>query len=1611
MNDSFESPSHLERRIQAGLADASDSSLSAPGFGRRAKSESLSFQTDEGSDDGRMTQVSYNPSTHRMLDDLSTFDSGRTPTSRRRTGGPSLANALASSKEANTQQQQRQSTNQPWAAHHDEQEEDSLADLSASQTQIRAADHSVDLSKSATAFDDQPTTSTHIQQQEDDRRQAPAPVNSTPHRANASQRSQTLSFYSQRSGATTAAEPTGKMSLARRAAEMAARETTKSGRQEFGQSGNSVVSTGAMSSAVKNGATEPSQHSLSVNTIEEARSPDQSQDDASNQRQDEVDESRQSVDDSVMRTREIQPRGAPRDDTMASSVASSSRSPARRSRTTPASERNSIASSSRIADVRTSPSRRARSSTVRSADDSVPAATSPAAARAARQTTQPTPSPAAASFRVRQSIMATPKPKVGADRMQSYLLSAIKDPMRNQQIQRSVKAQRIKAQRVPIDQIQSESSSPSSQQQSTATSPMPAMTPYGRMDRLGRPMTIGAGRTPLPFKPSGLANQVAASETSSVSDRSSTYDLMTPARGWDRMSEPGAPEGNVPSTVNRVDPQKLARQVSKMNEVLSDENHSLKEEVESMRRQLNIALREKENLAKQVGRREGAQSPSSIPLPPSPIPGADGDEELEDAYEKIAELERHKEELNDMLDDLEERYEELERENQDLADGKDTGKQDEEGNQTSKTELRAELKEVLSELADVDEALQQSEAERERLQGAFDEAKEFAMEEVSKSEDARDQAVKESEKLRRQIDTLETTVKTLREERKQSNADQPDLEDLREQIDQLQDQLAQARDDLEQADMEHQQEREELEAALQERDADLAAMEEDRAALDEQLKEADRLKDELDRQTIAVTEKENEILTLNRQMQSSHADGDKVSELESALATSRRDLASAQAKVSGMLSQSEHQKQLQIKTDEIAELTRQRKELAGRLEDYKQQASSLSYSFNAKDAAPGSVSSAGLKTPAAKGVHKTLLNLQTPIRTPRSPGGMLSPASWLNEATIGNESVVLHVQELQRLLDEANAKIDEKLAEMDKQGMSHLTLTKRLLEAHHRIEELEGELNALMASKDQDWHDLAQKIKEIKCTACRKTFDASKQIKMVQTSSSKSSKAFAKSVRSTERDAALAQLIDRMPVLTARLAEMGEENRALKDAGQRLNSEVGKATRGKDVKETARNLQKATQSEVQRARAAIVDLDSELRAERRRLPDLARESQVFGDLSSAAERDLARTEYRLRAIETELRRKVSEHDRLQRDLMEQSSSAGLNNGELPVQLQVLQAQIRQTTMEVEHLREDKKAVLETRTELHNQFRMASGKYQSIQAELATTRQTVEAHQTQLQSQTAKIEELHRKLQSQHQDVRRLTGDRDRLHAQREGILKDVSTLESDLQRVRLESLHFGQDLERLRKERDEQTRRAQEARETSLSITNEAQETIEGLKRKLECARKMIREVELQDLRGNPDTTALKEKHMAECKGLIVHIRYLKTKFMRESDLREDLCFQKRYLLQILGGMDKSEGETLKFLADLEQSRLAGTRRNRTAPGRSSGGSKFRKVAFAVLATSKMMLMARRWQETKQVKKALVGAHAAAKKRRMLEGGEALPKQIGSDDSIGDETVKPIRMW
>lgn len=57
--------------------------------------------------------------------------------------------------------------------------------------------------------------------------------------------------------------------------------------------------------------------------------------------------------------------------------------------------------------------------------------------------------------------------------------------------------------------------------------------------------------------------------------------------------------------------------------------------------------------------------------------------------------------------------------------------------------------------------------------------------------------------------------------------------------------------------------------------------------------------------------------------------------------------------------------------------------------------------------------------------------------------------------------------------------------------------------------------------------------------------------------------------------------------------------------------------------------------------------------------------------------------------------------------------------------------------------------------------------------------------------------------------------------------------------------------------------------------------------------------------RDDNQLSKLKIQHNKECKGLIVQIRYLKAKFTRESLFREDLTYQKHYLLVLLQQFEK----------------------------------------------------------------------------------------------------------
>lgn len=57
--------------------------------------------------------------------------------------------------------------------------------------------------------------------------------------------------------------------------------------------------------------------------------------------------------------------------------------------------------------------------------------------------------------------------------------------------------------------------------------------------------------------------------------------------------------------------------------------------------------------------------------------------------------------------------------------------------------------------------------------------------------------------------------------------------------------------------------------------------------------------------------------------------------------------------------------------------------------------------------------------------------------------------------------------------------------------------------------------------------------------------------------------------------------------------------------------------------------------------------------------------------------------------------------------------------------------------------------------------------------------------------------------------------------------------------------------------------------------------------------------------RDQSQLAELKLKHNKECKGLFIRIRYLNAKFARETTFREDLKYQKNYLLALLAQSER----------------------------------------------------------------------------------------------------------
>ncbi|SPO32179.1 related to Cingulin [Ustilago trichophora] len=1244
----------------------------------------------------------------------------------------------------------------------------------------------------------------------------------------------------------------------------------------------------------------------------------------------------------------------------------------------PDSGANTLADSQPTATVAT------RTESVAETEDTATAYSSPAAARLARQGLIAHPSAGQASLpdsatstpsRPLQGNFATPKHASASEeraRMKQYLLNSVKATERTRsRTGRSSDAhleaiERLKAQaqlhRTPGSR--SEGDAVTTEDGSPAISTNP--TPHRRMDRLGKANTIAAGRTPLPkggvaellrrgalfgVSDSSLASSAAVEsslrpgpkaaepakddEVASAVGSTTTYseassnDLALAPNGSKHgamglranTSFPGLGAAEAGTEANsvarpRVDAAKLALYQSKLNARLDAENDELK--------------RERDQLLQKLAKLEAA-SPSQSAQPDLEAIN----QQLQAERERADALDKEAQDLADLLD-------EKERELESYKNTQDAPQVNDEHEQ----ELRNEVDELRSLLKDRDEDLEELEArlerERTQMEEQVQQAKAFSFQTLDRIETERDQALERVQALQHELSDL-----------KGRHADSSPESRV---------------EDVDQSALQHRVE--ELEA---ERDGLLKELESKTELVQQTEVELDSLRDQARSDAARIRGLERRLNAVTAQLSktggasdeaSDEADESQALQLESL----KDELREAQAHIAGLEARANEQKTAissSVQDERIRFLERQKAELEERVQQYREMISKgvgTNLANLSKDAERGDAASLPPVTPGrthigSSPLPKSVMSLRniSAVKTPRSPGP-LSEASWLyNESSLGAANIVDRIAYLEGALDDANASIDAKLQQLDDAGVAHLTLAERLEQAHERIAELEAEIERLRMAGGHSGD----------------TTSASPN----------------KSV--SQRQKVFADVHAQLEALKSRWA-------ADHDKLQQRERDLERRERELQDRSTEKRQYQDVLAELNRFKEAAASLQQDLQHERAKQRSMLAETRAAGQQKHSIEGSLSRTQAELEAVKRKLEEKMGGLEDLGRQYMEKavqpdSSMGHRERAQLDTQTERLAERFQAAQSEVELLKAERNDLLTQRADLHKKFAAANENYEQVLADLAASRTALAEHQTQLDEQIEQMEAAHAALRSKKAAYEKIAGDRDRLRAERDLIVHDVGMFEQELRKLRREADQQGADLEALRAEREEARRQLAsdgEAKDRERAeFMSQVRTLVDQLKSKtaeVDRIKTKLDELERSRTTAPPpyveehSLVAARKMHEAECKGLILQIKYLKLKLNREMDLRADLTHQKQYISLLLQGFTRSDSELGRLIFDLNlQHNTRDTRRRQNDAKR-----RWTKALNAATAVARMQILANKAKQVTEIKQSLQKAHEEVRSRR-----------------------------
>ncbi|KAH8833076.1 hypothetical protein DL96DRAFT_1523381 [Flagelloscypha sp. PMI_526] len=615
-------------------------------------------------------------------------------------------------------------------------------------------------------------------------------------------------------------------------------------------------------------------------------------------------------------------------------------------------------------------------------------------------------------------------------------------------------------------------------------------------------------------------------------------------------------------------------------------------------------------------------------------------------------------------------------------------------------------------------------------------------------------------------------------------------------------------------------------------------------------------------------------------------------------------------------------------------------------------------------------------------LHRRAVSMS--FRTPRTPGPPIPEMSWLNTTGIDPTTSHLHakISQLQRDLDIANEQIDDRVDRLNDAGITNVVLIQKLDDARSKVTALEEELARLARTESRRHHQLQR----MRCQKCRMKIDADKLF-------GDDSRSFDMSVSHlplepptppTRTSEALRADLTNVNAQLARMRRewdaekkqlLGEKN-ALQDAANRLNSQLTSGLKNSAEKENAANRAKSgLQGELDTANAVIVDLESQLKTERSRLRALSSEQRQIQREKETILNQLQRTESDMDDVRQHLAKFKQENRELESELRVNSNAEQ--------RARILEARVAENLETIEQLRHERSLLSVDHKELQKRFSDLSEHAKDVQIRHSTSQVAHDHRRNELDLQLQELADLRQALSTRNTELQRAESENHRIANEKSDVARTVLALQADLRSVRQQAESLGRDLKRQKDEGKKVESRYKEDVKKLDRAKKQIQSELRVVTEQLETQRQRTmdarEELSSHVCEVDPDALVkLKAQHSLECKGLLVHIRYLKARCTRESSFREQLVYQKTYLLTLLARFERSEKTIFAALA-----RIGGFDEDIDEPRKPRPTLK--SVALMVVFATRVQNLSLWWQEQSAQKQQVVAALHDVRRRRIAK--------------------------